>query len=369
MPGIYIHVPFCKSKCAYCDFASYPKELSKCDLYFACLYKEMKGRSESVKDYVFDTVYFGGGTPSFVDAKYIEGAMRQLRNYYKIADNAEITIEMNPGTVDEEKIRRYEKQGFNRFSVGLQTATDRLLENIGRIHTKQDFIDVAKLLKGKNFSVDVMFGLANQTENDVREAIDLAISSGAKHVSSYALKAEEGTPMYCRYLNGELPSEDEVADQYDFAVKHLEENGFKRYEVSNFCKDGFYSRHNLNYWKRGEYLGFGVSASSFIGERRFTNTEKIDEYVACIMRDKVAEIFSEKIEGDEREFEFIMLGLRTADGISFDDYRSRFGGNFKEKYAKKIAATRKYLNETEKGVAIKPEYLFVQNEIIIQFMD
>ena len=335
MPGIYVHVPFCKSKCAYCDFASYPKEFSKCDLYFACLYKEIKGRSESLKDYVFDTVYFGGGTPSYVDPKYVIGAMRQIRNYYKIADNAEITIEMNPGTVDENKIKQYEKAGFNRFSVGLQTANDDLLRDIGRIHTKADFVKTAELLKGKNFSVDIMIGLEGQTTEDIKEAVDLASSAGAKHISSYALKAEEGTPMYGRYLNGDLPSEDEVADEYDFTVKYLAEKGYKRYEVSNFCKDGFYSRHNLNYWKRGEYIGFGVSASSFIKERRFTNTEKIDEYTACIIRGKVAEIFSEDIEGDEREFEYIMLGLRTADGISFADFKNRFGTDFKEKYSKK----------------------------------
>ena len=341
MPGIYVHVPFCKSKCAYCDFASYPKEFSKCDLYFACLYKEIKGRSESLKDYVFDTVYFGGGTPSYVDPKYVIGAMRQIRNYYKIADNAEITIEMNPGTVDENKIKQYEKAGFNRFSVGLQTANDDLLRDIGRIHTKADFVKTAELLKGKNFSVDIMIGLEGQTTEDIKEAIDLASSAGAKHISSYALKAEEGTPMYGRYLNGDLPSEDEVADEYDFTVKYLAEKGYKRYEVSNFCKDGFYSRHNLNYWKRGEYIGFGVSASSFIKERRFTNTEKIDEYTACIIRGKVAEIFSEDIEGDEREFEYIMLGLRTADGISFADFKNRFGADFKEKYSKKVLTIRK----------------------------
>ena len=231
MPGIYVHVPFCKSKCAYCDFASYPKEFSKCDLYFACLYKEIKGRSESLKDYVFDTVYFGGGTPSYVDPKYVIGAMRQIRNYYKIADNAEITIEMNPGTVDENKIKQYEKAGFNRFSVGLQTANDDLLRDIGRIHTKADFVKTAELLKGKNFSVDIMIGLEGQTTEDIKEAIDLASSAGAKHISSYALKAEEGTPMYGRYLNGDLPSEDEVADEYDFTVKYLAEKGYKRYEV------------------------------------------------------------------------------------------------------------------------------------------
>lgn len=369
MPGIYVHVPFCKSKCAYCDFASYPKETSECDLYFACLYKEIKGRSEGLKDKVFDTIYFGGGTPSFVEPKYIVGAMRQIRNYYNIAPNAEITIEMNPGTVDEEKIKTYEKVGFNRFSVGLQTANDKLLYDIGRIHTKEDFVNAAKLLKGKNFSVDIMIGLSGQTFADIKEAIDLAESAGAKHISSYALKAEEGTPMYCRYLNGELPSEDETADMYDYAVKLLAEKGYERYEVSNFCKKGYRSRHNMNYWRRGEYIGFGVAASSFINERRFTNTEKISEYTACILRNKVAEIFSENIEGDEREFEFIMLALRTTDGLSFDDFKKAFNVSFPEKYASKIKAEEKYLDVTNEKISIKSEYLFVQNEIIINFMD
>lgn len=369
MPGIYVHVPFCKSKCAYCDFASYPKEISECDLYFACLYKEIKGRSKSLKDKVFDTIYFGGGTPSFVEPKYIVGAMRQIRNYYNIAPNAEITIEMNPGTVDEEKIKTYEKAGFNRFSVGLQTANDKLLYDIGRIHTKDDFINAAKLLKGKNFSVDIMIGLSGQTFADIKEAIDLAESVGAKHISSYALKAEEGTPMYCRYLNGELPSEDETADMYDFAVKLLAEKGYERYEVSNFCKKGYRSRHNMNYWKRGEYIGFGVAASSFIDERRFTNTEKISEYTACILRNKVAEIFSENIEGDEREFEFIMLALRTTDGLNFANFEKAFNVSFPEKYANKIKAEEKYLDVTSEKISINPEYLFVQNEIIINFMD
>ena len=369
MSGIYVHVPFCKSKCTYCDFASYPREIGKAELYFACLYKEMKGRAEMLKDYVFDTVYFCGGTPSFVDPKYIFGAMKQLKNYYKIADNAEITIEINPATLSKEKLRFYKKAGINRFSVGLQSADDNMLKSLNRIHTAKDFIETAEILKGENFSADVMIGLENQTAADVRKTIDLAESCGAKHISCYALKPEEGTIMYGKYLNGDLPSADEVADLYDDAVAYLRSKGYRRYEVSNFAKDGYYSRHNMNYWRRGEYIGFGVAASSFIGERRFTNTEKIDEYTACILRGKVAEIFSENIEGDEREFEFIMLGLRTADGISFEDYTARFNADFLQKYADKIKSVEKYLDITEKGLAIKPEYLFVQNEIIIHFMD
>ncbi len=369
MSGIYIHVPFCKAKCSYCDFASYPKEIGKAELYFACLYKEIKGRAKSLENKVFDTVYFGGGTPSFVEPKYIYGAMKQLKNYYKITDDAEITIEINPGTLDENKLKIYKSAGFNRFSVGMQSANDEVLRDLNRIHTSKQFLEACDLLKGQNLSVDIMLGLPDQTEEEVKKSIDLAIKGGAKHISAYALKPEEGTPMFGRYLNGELPSADEVADLYDFAREYLAKFGFYRYEVSNFAKEGYYSRHNLNYWKRGEYIGFGVSASSFIDERRFTNTEKIDEYTACILRDKVAEIYSEVIEGDEREFEFIMLALRTEKGFSFKDFYEKFGVDFKKKYADKIKSLSPFLELTDERISIKPDKLYVQNEIIIKFMD
>lgn len=369
MSGIYVHVPFCKSKCTYCDFASYPREISKADIYFACLYKEIKGRAESLKDYVFDTVYLGGGTPSFVDEKYIVGIIRQIKNYYTLTDDCEITVEINPGTISEEKVKAYKKAGINRFSVGLQSADDKMLAKLNRIHNREDFLLATKLLKGENLSVDVMLGLENQTSQDVKDTIDLAIDGGASHISAYALKAEEGTPMFGKYLNGDLPSEDETAELYDFARNYLEENGFNRYEVSNFAKDGFKSRHNLNYWNRGEYIGFGVSASSFIKERRFTNTEKIDEYTACILRGVVAEIFSENIEGDEREFEYIMLSLRKDEGFLFSDFKERFGTDFTQKYADRIKLVKKYVEIDENGIRIKPEYIYVQNTIIIHFMD
>ena len=369
MSGIYVHIPFCKSKCTYCDFASYPREIAKADIYFACLYKEIKGRAESLKDYVFDTVYIGGGTPSFVDEKYIVGVIRQIKNYYKLADDVEITVEINPGTLSLEKVTAYKKAGINRFSIGLQSADDKMLAKLNRIHNRQDFLLATDLLKGENLSVDVMLGLENQTAQDVKDTIDLAISGGARHISAYALKAEEGTPMFGKYLNGDLPSEDETAELYDFARNYLREKGFFRYEVSNFAQDGFKSRHNLNYWNRGEYIGFGVAASSFIKERRFTNTEKIDEYTACILRGKTAEIFSENIEGDEREFEYIMLNLRKDEGFMLEDFKKRFGYDFTEKYADRIKLVKKYVDLTDEKISIKPEYIYVQNTIIIYFMD
>ena len=368
MAGIYIHVPFCASKCAYCDFASFPKEVGKQEAYFACLYKEMRSRFAELKGKVYNTVYFGGGTPSFVDAKYILGAMRLIKESVTLSLDAEITLEVNPGTIDRNKLRIYKQAGITRFSIGLQSSDDKILKRIGRIHTREDFLKACDILKGYNLSADVMIGLPKQTTESVKDTIDCAILGGVKHISVYALKAEPGTPIYTDYLNGDLPSEDEVADTYDFVVAYLKEKGFYRYEVSNFAIKGFESRHNMNYWKRGEYIGFGVAASSFIAGRRFTNAFTIDEYVHAILNGKYAEISSENIEGEDAKFEFVMLALRTSDGVNLKDYKNAFGTDFISDFSGAVKSQAKYLVVTPARVKIKDEYLYVQNTILMAFM-
>lgn len=369
MAGIYIHVPFCKQKCTYCDFASYPREVGKTELYFGCLYKEMKSRSMALKNKTFDTVYFGGGTPSFVDAKFILGCMRLIKKYFNLSATPEVTLELNPGTIDRNKLRIYKEACINRYSVGLQCASDRILSSVNRIHTVADFSLAAKMLKDYNFSTDIMIGLPDETMGDIKDTLELAVNSGAKHISCYALKPEEGTPMYSRYLNGDLPDEDAVRDMYDFCVDFLKAHGFYRYEVSNFAMPGYESLHNLNYWRRGEYIGFGVAASSFIDGRRFTNTERIDDYVHCLLADKYAEIASEQIEGDEAKFEFVMLALRTHEGINFRRYKDAFGSDFQKDFKDKLPPIEKYLTYEGESVRISDEYLYVQNQVIIQLMD
>ncbi len=369
MAGVYIHVPFCKQKCSYCDFASYPREIGKAEAYFACLYKELRARSLELKDKEFSTLYFGGGTPSFVEPKYIYGAVKQVLTCFNLSKNAEITLEVNPGTIDEQKLKVYKNAGINRFSIGLQTANDKTLYSINRIHTASDFKTAVELLKDFNVSVDVMIGLPGESLEDVKNTLDLATSySQVKHVSVYALKAEEGTPMFTRYLNGELPSDDEVADIYDFVVKYLEDKGYNRYEVSNFAKPGYESKHNKNYWARGEYIGVGVGASSFINDRRFTNTESIDEYVHAILNGKVAEVFTEDVTGDDAKAEYAMLALRTADGVNFNDYKNEFGVDFTEDFKNSIKSNAKYLEIKSDGIKIKSEYLYVQNSILVDFI-
>ena len=369
MAGLYIHIPFCKSKCTYCDFCSYPSEISKAELYFACLYKEIKHRASELKGKVINTIYFGGGTPSFVEPKYIYGALKQIYNCYNVSSTAEITLEVNPGTITEDKLKVYKNAGINRFSIGLQSANNETLRVVNRIHNVQDFINAVKLLKGYNLSVDVMIGLPNETEKDVLNSIDLATSfESVKHLSLYALKAEEGTPMFTKYLNGELLSDDEVASIYETSVNYLKQKGFNRYEVSNFCKDGYYSRHNLNYWKRGEYLGVGVGASSFLNGKRFTNTESIDEYSKCLLSNRFAEVFIEEVGEEDAKGEYAMLLLRTSFGVNFEEYKKEFNSNFLVDFSDAIKKNSKYLDISEQNIKIKDEYLYVQNSILVDFI-
>ncbi len=370
MAGLYVHIPFCKSKCTYCDFCSYPSETQKAELYFACLYKELKHRAVQLKGKVINTIYFGGGTPSFVEPKYIYGALKQIYTCFNVSSSAEITLEVNPGTIDENKLKVYKNAGINRFSIGLQSANNETLRVVNRIHNVQDFINAINLLKGYNLSVDVMIGLPGETEKDVVNTLELATSfEDVKHISLYALKAEEGTPMFTKYLNGELLGDDEVAEIYESSCKFLKEKGFNRYEVSNFSKDGYHSKHNLNYWKRGEYLGVGVGASSFINGKRFTNTESIDEYTKCLLSNKYAEVFIEEVNESDAKGEYAMLALRTAFGVNFEEYKKQFNSDFLLDFSDAIKKNEKYLDITKTTIKIKDEYLYVQNSILVHFIN
>ena len=368
MAGIYIHVPFCKQKCTYCDFASYPKEIGKKESYFACLYREIKGRALQYPKTIVDTIYIGGGTPSVVEASLVAGAIRQVKKCFTVKKDAEITIELNPGTVDESKIKTYKSVGVNRFSIGLQTGYDDQLKRLNRIHTAKDFLTCCNLLKGENISADILIGLHDQTAEQVEKTIDLALAGGVSHLSVYALTPEVGTPIYTDYLNGELLAEDETADIYEHVVEYLKEKGFHRYEISNFAKDGKYSRHNMNYWERGEYIGVGAAASSFMDGRRFTNTFKLDEYMNAIIYNKSPEISVDVIEGDDAEFEMIMLAMRTTKGLDENKFNNTFGVNFREKYAEPLKKKGEFLEWVDGNLKIKDQYLYVQNDILLAFM-
>lgn len=368
MAGIYVHIPFCKQKCRYCDFASFPDKLSLAESYMTCVYHEMAMRSAELKEYKFDTLYIGGGTPSVIDESYIAMLVAAAKKYFSLDKDAEITIEMNPGTVNASKIALYKKCGINRFSVGLQTAIDTQLEDLGRCHNLSQFTACAKLLKGENFSVDIMIGLKGQTLNDIERSIEVAAGAGASHISMYALTPEDGTPIYTDYLNGELPDSDEVAEMYAFGVKKLNELGFARYEISNFSKKGKESKHNLNYWRRGEYIGFGVSASSHIKNVRFTNTFDLDEYFKCIMCNAFPVVDREVIDKAGQMEESVMLALRTAEGLDVAAFNKQFSCNFDGVYAAALKKNAEYLERKGDILRVKDEYLYVQNTIICDFL-
>jgi oxygen-independent coproporphyrinogen-3 oxidase len=369
MAGIYVHIPFCKSKCRYCDFTSFPDKIGFAESYMTCVYHEMAMRKEELKDYKFDTLYIGGGTPSIIDESYIAMLVVAARKNFNLAKDAEITIEINPGTITNDKVDMYKKCGINRYSVGLQTAIDSQLVELGRIHTLNQFVTCAKLLKGENFSVDIMIGLKGQTLDDISKSIQVASAFGASHISMYALTPEDGTPIYTDYLNGELPDSDEVAEMYAFGVSKLKELGFERYEVSNFCKKGKESKHNMNYWRRGEYIGIGVSASSCINNVRFTNTFDLDEYFKCILTNHFPVIDKQEIDEEGQRDEFVMLAMRTTEGVDLVKFNKLFGKDFIVEYADAIKKNTACLDISETRVKIKDEFLFVQNSIIIDFLE
>ena len=369
MAGIYIHVPFCRHKCSYCDFVSFPDKIDYAEAYMTCLYKELKMRGEELKDYEFETVYFGGGTPSYIPPKLILGAMNQIKKCFRLKENAEITLELNPGTISEGKVKTYLDAGINRFSIGLQTAIDEQLEDLDRIHNARDYVYATQLLAGQNFSTDVMLGLKNQTKEDVKKTIELAVSCGSKHVSMYALTVEDGTPIYTDYINGELPDADEVAELYEYGYKLLQEKGLARYEISNFAVPGYESRHNLNYWKRGEYVGVGVSASSFMNGKRLVNTFDLDEYMKCVISGFFPVINCEEVEERDAKFEYVMLALRTAKGLSLAEYNQTFGCGLGDDFPNALKKTVSYLELNGDMLKIKDEYLYVQNSILMHFME
>ncbi|MBO4384728.1 MAG: radical SAM family heme chaperone HemW [Clostridia bacterium] len=379
MAGIYVHIPFCKKKCAYCDFISFP-DYSREDLYFVALVKEIRQYAPLMKDRVFDTVFIGGGTPTSMKPGRLAAIMRELKNAFTISENAEITSEANPESADEEKLSELVAEGVNRLSLGLQSADDRLLEMIGRIHTKADFVkavDTARRVGFTNINADVMHGLPGQTEESCLDTLRFLFSMDIPHISSYALILEENTPLYESVKSGEtaLPDPDETADMEDAGFLVMEENGYRRYEVSNFARPGFECRHNLNYWNNGEYLGLGLNSHSALRIRgewtRFNNTDDLTEYVNELGGDKLPVRNTRTIPRDEEMFETVMLGLRKTAGLSRGSFIERFGEDPAVKYAPAISELELdgMIKVTDDALVLTKRGMDFQNEALIKFMD
>ncbi len=336
--GIYVHIPFCKKKCLYCDFISYSDKKNLIEKYIKKVEMEIENNKNNAKEYEISTIYFGGGTPSYIKSDDIVKILNTIESNYIISEDAEITIEVNPGTVTKEKLKNYYENKINRISIGLQSCNNNLLKMIGRIHTYEQFLETYNLARKvgfKNINVDLMIGLPNQTLEDVKKSLEKIIALKPEHISVYSLIVEEGTPIEEQIEKGnlKLPNEELERQEYWTVKKFLEGLGYKHYEISNFAIKGYESKHNLNCWEQKEYLGFGVSAHSYINGIRYSNTENIEQYLK-----NAKYIIHEVQTTNTQKKEYMLLGLRKIDGIKISKFKNKFGINpiieFKDKLNK-----------------------------------
>lgn len=334
--GIYIHIPFCKQKCYYCDFVSYSNKCSEVKEYIESLKKEIEEFDFS--NYKVTSIYIGGGTPSYIDSIYIVEILSELKEKLKCNliefKDIEITIEVNPGTVDTKKLNDYKKSGINRLSIGLQSTKNDILKKIGRIHTYQEFLEIYKLAREtgfKNINIDLMIGIPGQKIGNLKNTLQDIIKLEPEHISVYSLIIEENTPIKKMLENGEikLPDEDLERNMYWYVKNTLELNGYNHYEISNFAKLGKESRHNLNCWNQEEYIGFGVAAHSYLNGIRFSNTINVEEYIQHIENNRKEENIQieESQSLEDKKNEFMMLGFRKIQGVDIARFKEKFIDN------------------------------------------
>ncbi len=359
--GLYIHVPFCKSKCAYCDFYSLADADELMTPYVDALRAQLDAFSARAAGYVVDTVYVGGGTPSYLGAARLSGVLDAVRGGYRLAPDAEITLEANPDSVGDwfDVLRA---AGFNRVSLGVQSADNAELRAIGRVHTAEQAADAVSAVRRAGFgnlSLDLIYGLPGQSAERWRRNVEYAVGLAPEHLSCYGLKLEPGTPLYRRRGALSFPDDDAQADMYLWTAEALSEYGHRQYEVSNFAKPGRESRHNLKYWTLGEYLGFGPGAHSDFGGVRFAWARDLKAFTAR------AWAYSESalISPEERAREWLMLGLRTSGGVSLSEYGERFGREFDARFLSECVAAG-YAVQDAGRVSLTPRGFLVSNQII-----
>ena len=377
--SIYLHIPFCVRKCSYCDFVSYSakpfEENHGINRYFEAIKQELIRYKEKLSTYEVATIYLGGGTPSAVDGRLIHDLLSMIRASLNVTNDAEITIEVNPGTLTHDKLNHYKAAGINRVSMGLQTTNDQLLETIGRIHSTNDFITSYHALRDagfNNISLDLMFGLPGQTLSDIDRAIKLIDQLKPQHVSAYSLKIEEGTPLFDAYEKGsvQLPSEELEREMYHRINSKLRELGIYQYELSNYALPGWESKHNTVYWENKPYLGIGVSSHSKLDDVRFSNTSNIHEYMDSIQKGESVIIDSEPIDAEEDLFESIILGLRLNKGIQIDLLNERYAIDFEARYEKVLSSLIQDHLIIREGNTIKLTELGrdLANQVFLRFM-
>ena len=332
--GVYVHIPFCVRKCYYCDFISYSNKFEVQEDYIKKLIQEIEDNRDLLKNNEITTIYIGGGTPSSIRTELIKDVLSKIYEVSNIKDKSdiEITVEVNPGTVTKDNLQLYKSCGVNRLSIGLQSTNDKILSEIGRIHNFEQFLNTynwAVEAGFNNINVDLMLGLPNQNISDLKESLEklVNLNPSPKHISIYSLIVEEGTLIEKKISSGELelPNEDDERNQYKYSKSYLELNGYKHYEISNFAKLGYESKHNMNCWEQKQYVGFGLAAHSYIKGCRYSNTCSLEEYLSKQSKD-VKKIHEEQNVNDMKK-EYMLLGLRKIRGVSISKFKEKFGEN------------------------------------------
>lgn len=377
--SIYVHIPFCNSKCKYCAFVSMVAGEDDKKRYFVDLLNEIKFQAKKYSNYYsVSSIYIGGGTPSCLDYYYIRDLLSCLYKNFAVKNTAEITIEINPNSADKTKIREYVLSGVNRFSIGLQSVNPRILKDMGRTHTVQDFENVVAEIREygvKNISADMIIGYPSQKLSDIKDTLSLLTKLQIPHISTYMLQVEQGTKLKALVDNGTvaLPDEDLVIDMYNYIYDTLSKEGYSRYELSNFAKPTFESFHNSVYWKRKDYLGIGLAAHSYIEGTRFANTENINKYVSVIENEQSIPIeISKNLTKEELKEEFVMLSLRTKDGIDLEAYKKEFNENLASKKKDTIATLIKYgylILRNDNHLICSNKGFLVLNKLILELVD
>ena len=369
--SLYIHVPFCASKCAYCDFASFPNREGDWGRYFQALWDEIDGWGPELKGYEAATVFIGGGTPTLVPAEYIAETLDRARRLMPFADGVEITLEGNPGTLTPKKLAAYRAAGVNRLSIGAQSYDDGLLQSLGRIHTASQIGEAVRMARDAGFdniNLDLMYALPGQSMDQWRETLDAAIALGVEHLSAYSLIVEDGTPMAARVASGAaiLPSDEAVNAMQREAVSRLASAGYGRYEISNFARPGFECRHNLVYWTRGEYLGLGCAAHSLMQGTRFSNPASLEAYLSGERR-----LDARLLDATDRMDETLMLSTRTARGLDLAAWERAFGAPFERGREAAIArlADGGFIEVTDGFLRLTLRGMEVHNAVVLELTE
>ncbi len=368
--GLYIHVPFCRRKCLYCDFCSYPDHSeATVGRYADRVCREMTDRAAALAGREIDTVYFGGGTPTLLSPAHFARLLDTVRAHYALAPDVEITTECNPATVDAHALSELRRLGINRLSIGMQSANDAELRALGRIHTAAQAADTVRAARAAGFdnlSLDIMYGIPGQTRDTFARTLDAVLSLEPEHVSAYSLILEEGTPFWEARASLPLPDEDTVCDMSADALSFLRNAGYERYEISNFAKGGYRSRHNLHYWNLDDYLGVGVAAHSLLGRVREQNRPDLAAYLAGEHITEREELLDGKTLCDE----YVMLRMRLADGVDKREFCTRFGAKLDELYGEQVQkfARMGLLFDTPERVAFTDQGFMVSNAVLAEML-